>query len=272
MTLIGERRLVHGFPRADPVSILVFLDDAHRLGRQRRHDLTHREVSILVFLDDAHRPVNVCGWISTARVFQSLFSWMTLIGFGRGEIAPAPRQQFQSLFSWMTLIGPARDRGSSWVASGFQSLFSWMTLIGVVAQGFAGPADLGFQSLFSWMTLIGISAALASPASAMFQSLFSWMTLIGPARSARRPGGRGVSILVFLDDAHRQCVEVVARVRGPRVSILVFLDDAHRRHAPDRALRRSTFQSLFSWMTLIGPAPRRVPGRADHGFNPCFLG
>jgi len=61
------------------------------------------EVSILVFLDDAHRR----SWSATARRsdrwFQSLFSWMTLIDvvvlddWGLLEV-------FQSLFSWMTLI------------------------------------------------------------------------------------------------------------------------------------------------------------------------
>ena len=37
------------------------------------------------------------------------------------------------------------------------------------------------------------------------------------------------------------------------VSILVFLDDAHRPRCRTQAMdRHSGFQSLFSWMTLIG--------------------
>ena len=57
----------------------------------------------------------------------------------------------------------------------------------------------------------------------VFQSLFSWMTLIG----------------LFTDQFMYMCQDV---------SILVFLDDAHRPHAQ-----------------------RLVPS-LTRGFNPCFLG
>ena len=72
-----------------------------------------------------------------------------------------------------------------------------------------------FQSLFSWMTLIGrLCMSAEGSGTNEFQSLFSWMTLIG-----RRPVDASgeqcdVSILVFLDDAHRP---VVARDRSATV-------------------------------------------------------
>jgi len=46
--------------------------------------------------------------------FQSLFSWMTLIGAAPMAVMPRPTYMFQSLFSWMTLIGePARSEARS---------------------------------------------------------------------------------------------------------------------------------------------------------------
>ena len=94
-----------------------------------------------------------------------------------------------------------------------------------------------------------------SPAHAivsMFQSLFSWMTLIGTC-PARAIAGFQVSILVFLDDAHRPLP--TARTRTLAVSILVFLDDAHRHRVHPSRCVLCMFQSLFSWMTLIGLTP-----------------
>ena len=111
------------------------------------------QVSILVFLDDAHRP----------RFWAALGRYVTA---------------FQSLFSWMTLIGVIIDEASALEPEMFQSLFSWMTLIGL------RPARLGRDV-------------------ETFQSLFSWMTLIGQARNERLWETDWVSILVFLDDAHR---------------------------------------------------------------------
>ena len=67
-------------------------------------------VSILVFLDDAHRPDHGSPGTDDSWRFQSLFSWMTLIGAGFSAQKKAP-EKFQSLFSWMTLIGVATCRG-----------------------------------------------------------------------------------------------------------------------------------------------------------------
>ena len=65
--------------------------------------------------------------------------------------------------------------------------------------------ETGFQSLFSWMTLIGLRSLVPIVAAAAV-----------------------VSILVFLDDAHRQSPAPRFLASGSMVSILVFLDDAHR--------------------------------------------
>ena len=87
-------------------------------------------------------------------------------------------------------------------------------------------------------------------------------------------------------------------LRPGRVSILVFLDDAHRQLGSDCTVELDQgFQSLFSWMTLIGvmlsvlgmpvdgvsilvfldDAHRRlglfqVRDSGSRCFNPCFLG
>jgi len=44
--------------------------------------------------------------------FQSLFSWMTLIGILAVYSGPG-HAPFQSLFSWMTLIGPRSNRAAT---------------------------------------------------------------------------------------------------------------------------------------------------------------
>ena len=124
-------------------------------------------VSILVFLDDAHR--------------LSASGAATLAGL----------MAFQSLFSWMTLIGAARMRAYRRTPKGFQSLFSWMTLIGGQKEGTQGARN-------------------------RFQSLFSWMTLIGQARNERLWETDWVSILVFLDDAHRPRARMCLPSRSAR--------------------------------------------------------
>jgi len=131
-----------------------------------------------------------------------------------------------------------------------------------------------------------------------FQSLFSWMTLIGEIPISYRDARRHVSILVFLDDAHRPQIAWMLQYETARVSILVFLDDAHRRshviHSfplgeafqslfswmtligtlglKDGEDTWEMFQSLFSWMTLIGAAVCSSAPWEKRCFNPCFLG
>ena len=74
------------------------------------------------------------------------------------------------------------------------------------------------------------------------------MTLTAPAAVEVRDVERRVSILVFLDDAHRQHAMGSLDDLDLDVSILVFLDDAHRQI-----------------VTVFSPL-------GHEGFNPCFLG
>ena len=84
LVLLDDAHREHARVLADrhgSVSILVLLDDAHRgpgrLGIAARYLL----VSILVLLDDAHRVDRVTAAGRIVELFQSLFFWMTLIGF-----------------------------------------------------------------------------------------------------------------------------------------------------------------------------------------------
>jgi len=54
---------------------------------------------------------------------------------------------FQSLFSWMTLIGSIQELGAA-AAGVFQSLFSWMTLIGCPGRARVRAAGLRFNPCF----------------------------------------------------------------------------------------------------------------------------
>ena len=58
-----------------------------------------------------------------------MFSWMLLMA--RADVArrTAAAEMFQSLFSWMLLIGSWPSTSTS-RASRFQSLFSWMCSVG----------------------------------------------------------------------------------------------------------------------------------------------
>jgi len=98
------------------------------------------------------------------------------------------------------------------------------------------------------MTLIGAPHVVHEDGPGRFQSLFSWMTLIGGEWYYLVGDDGSVSILVFLDDAHRHLIPRSEMADEIRVSILVFLDDAHRRSNA-----------------------RRVENALSR-FNPCFLG
>jgi len=104
-----------------------------------------------------------------------------------------------------------------------------MTLIGAAKLPLSVHPHMLFQSLFSWMTLIGrFFRPEGVRGQSRFQSLFSWMTLIGAEVDLVGNTEGRVSILVFLDDAHRQIGSDAINAVNHHVSILVFLDDAHR--------------------------------------------
>ena len=62
-------------------------------------------VSILVFMDLGHR--RICDSIHDllSQMFQSLFSWISVIGPSVKLIAVLCLRMFQSLFSWISVIG-----------------------------------------------------------------------------------------------------------------------------------------------------------------------
>ena len=121
------------------------------------------------------------------------------------------------------------------------------------------------------------------------------MMVIGPSSDGMRRAAIRVSILVLLDDGHRERRGFLL-VKPAGVSILVLLDDGHRVGAilaiwascdrfqslffwmmvignwrPSSGGSATTFQSLFFWMMVIG---RRVPvpGRCRcTGFQSLFF-
>ena len=92
-----------------------------------------------------------------------------------------------------------------------------------------------------------------------FQSLLSWISVIGLEPGLRRRLARRVSILVVLDLGHWRAESSAGFDRLP-VSILVVLDLGHwPRERRRRSFRISPFQSLLSWISVIG-VPRLIRG------------
>ena len=120
--LLGDTR---DCDRGKGVSILVVLDQAARPAAVVRFECKF-DVSILVVLDQAARPVRRL--TNTSRdVFQSLLSWIRLLGSGTAALALL-HLQFQSLLSWIRLLG--RPRPDFCAGCVFQSLLSWIRLLG----------------------------------------------------------------------------------------------------------------------------------------------
>ena len=125
--------------------------------------------------------------------------------------------------------------------------------------------------------------------SPMFQSLLSWISLLGWEGCHGQSRECPVSILVVLDQSARLPPLTPPRPTTPGVSILVVLDQSARRAncsvwspywrcfnpcclgsvcsatgQDDRGICRHGFQSLLSWISLLGQAnrfgPRLYPG------------
>ena len=94
-------------------------------------------VSILVVLDQAARLAVVAVAWKVERLFQSLLSWIRLLGSNarNGEWHMA---KFQSLLSWIRLLGPGTAAGPA-VDFRFQSLLSWIRLLGSTPFAINGP-------------------------------------------------------------------------------------------------------------------------------------
>ena len=206
--------------------------------------------------------------------FQSLLSWISLLGRGRPErgqpvrgvsilvvLDQSARQAmrsingfdkyvFQSLLSWISLLG----RTAWWCASKFRTGFNPCCLGSVCSAGtpeFAEVVAAGFQSLLSWISLLGDNLG---------KTLVRWVRvsiLVVLDQSARRScrclpaGGSRVSILVVLDQSARPA-EVCHGQGSLPVSILVVLDQSARQCAAAPACFPYLFQSLLSWISLLG--------------------
>ena len=177
---------------------------------------------------------------------------------------------FQSLLSWISLLG----RTAWWCASKFRTGFNPCCLGSVCSAGtpeFAEVVAAGFQSLLSWISLLGDNLG---------KTLVRWVRvsiLVVLDQSARRScrclpaGGSRVSILVVLDQSARPA-EVCHGQGSLPVSILVVLDQSARQCAAAPACFPYLFQSLLSWISLLGPHIEFFRVCSVAGFNPCCLG
>ena len=111
------------------------------------------------------------------RLFQSLFSWMSLLN-GLDDDAEEHPAEFQSLFSWMSLLNPDNPDRLMILPYLFQSLFSWMSLLNTpLAVPGCRPHPVSILVLvdvaleLQWISQRGGSIL-------QFQSLFSWMSLL----------------------------------------------------------------------------------------------
>ena len=139
----------------------------------------HRIVSILVFMDLGHRPASA-------------------------ELATCPLMGFQSLFSWISVIGE-RCSASRFESHGFQSLFSWISVIGIYSLPAAAMRVR--VSILVFMDLGHRRSPQHVPLSQAEVSILVFMDL-GHRQYARaaRQSLRPVSILVFMDLGHRLAV------------------------------------------------------------------
>ena len=188
-------------------------------------------------MDQPHRHHGTGSVGSLAGVFQSLLSWISLIG--NGHAARAVRFfRFQSLLSWISLIGvpvvrsrPPRGQRFNPCCRGSASS-AWAPWV------IAADRAKEFQSLLSWISLIG-SRGSAEWRSA--QQCFN-PCCRGSASSARgraRGGIRGLS-----------CFNPCCRGSASSATYAALLADAEGRK----------FQSLLSWISLIGSTAERANG------------
>ena len=226
------------------VSILVVLDQSAR--REHTRTLVIRpRVSILVVLDQSarHRAKKLGQRIKDG--FQSLLSWISLLGFG-GPPAPEPCLDVSILVVLDQSARPA---------------------LGIEIWRYPS----GFQSLLSWISLLGRWSACMPPASFEFQSLLSWISLLGHRRDGRRCHRGGVSILVVLDQSARQAglVDVTVAGEGFNPCCLGSVCSAARRRTPRR--RRPSFNPCCLGSVCSATNRPAEPPR-HRRFNPCCLG
>ncbi len=136
--------------------------------------------------------------------FQSLLSWIRLLGCGRRCLIRMAAQRFQSLLSWIRLLGTvprpgvdtcvgvsilvvldqaARPADSSCV-SDCNVAVSILVVLDQAARPRAAlrshDSAVRFQSLLSWIRLLGLTAVAGRRLGQYeFQSLLSWIRLLG---------------------------------------------------------------------------------------------
>ena len=283
-------------PRAVNVSILVFMDLGHRQSTYVsrlsqacccfnpcfhgsrssatndliRSTIRNDDVSILVFMDLGHRPCRPARPCSALPMFQSLFSWISVIG--RPDLRPGRcrRTCFNPCFHGSRSSAQRPALGSSTRTRGFNPCFHGSRSSASCGRSdrldrclcfnpcFHGSrssatSDRGdgavgrFNPCFHGSRSSAGSRKWNGSATAEFQSLFSWISVIGDWRRRRRGRHRNCFNPCF--HGSRSSAECTAKPYqyGHRddVSILVFMDLGHRR------------------------ADARYPAQ---GFNPCFHG
>ncbi len=183
------------------VSILVLLDHAPRPARQRLQEPLPA-VSILVLLDHAPRPWRGLMPSAGGPLFQSLFSWITLLGWTAADLIEVTDAMFQSLFSWITLLGRrCLDRAAGRV------VVSILVLLDHAPRRRRRRPRDSRSRCFNPCSLGSRSSARGSRAWASRRLAGFNPCSLGSRSSARGCAGgrlgRDVSILVLLDHAPR---------------------------------------------------------------------
>ena len=296
ISLIGS---LHGLAdlATDPdVSILVVVDQPHRQYRRHGSDGPTR-VSILVVVDQPHRPqerreVGDAGEVSILVVVDQPHRQ------GPPELQNASIARFQSLLSWISLIGRVARRRSDF--RGFS-----VSILVVVDQPHRpcntlarGGGGLGFNPCCRGSASSAWYTGTRAPSEAKcFNPCCRGSASSAPQRQRQVHCEVEVSILVVVDQPHRRVdrlqggqllfmfqsllswISLIGIVAANRfadewsVSILVVVDQPHRPEVESEVRRQlAAFQSLLSWISLIGARPgvRRIAGGPC--FNPCCRG
>ncbi len=90
-------------------------------------------------------------------MFRSLFSWITVAGYGTLISAYLRNTMFRSLFSWITVAGNRLRRGPLALLYRFDPCSPGSPSPAPATQHAAATVDR-FRSLFSWITVAGVAA------------------------------------------------------------------------------------------------------------------
>ena len=229
-------------------------------------------VSILVVVDQPHRPATGCRSKRCRESFNPCCRGSASSAW-QDERGPRDEIRFQSLLSWISLIGFLQ--GCGWLgAKVFQSLLSWISLIGPEVR----PAHLQREQVSILVVVDQPHRRVVRPRGRDRRDESSFNPCCRGSASSAPPsppphaGTAVVSILVVVDQPHRRDDRPVDFDRGA-VSILVVVDQPHRLVSTPAAPSISRmFQSLLSWISLIGTSGSTGTGPRCPSFNPCCRG